>query len=1441
MPPGRSTQRCPNTKGSIVARVNRTDKSVKKQTANKPLKGVEIKIDPLGKKDTTGGAGSVQFKKLDPGPVTITAKLTTKQAEEFSLESVSLPATVTGEEVVVRFRAHRLARLKVRCKEGATMVAGVKVKLTGVKDLEATSAGPEGLADFGKLPLGDYQATVEYTEGDANDQRYYVPEAVDINVARGDNKIVSIKLPLKVPMAVKVFCGTTMIENVKVKIAALGKTLEATTGNDGFARFAAVVPVEHTVDFELQGDAANIFQAPAQVRMRPRKTGPNELLQEVLRQEIEAHVKVALELPDATKRALPPAVAFRLKGSDASTLDAKLDDAGKIVKSDDSQLKLAKGVTYTLEVPAAANKYVVFEKPGTPALAELVEDAAPDFDTPLGTAIAAGKRAILLPQADVKIQQIEHVVAPADNWIADTWRLDPKNAAVGTATAPVEMLFKPKWQYVRFEYFDVKYGAASHGGKRIGVPPLLVKAKRSSPDGALGTPDAAACFPVNPLNAATSSLAIPWLVTRKDTDGTALPKLDKNVLFEFGREKAWIEATSATARAIVKLDPAADPDKAKIGQVAGRAKYYDLPKKWSSRNQWTRLSGTTAKFFDELLDTDLEGAYDKAKPLTFSLDDVVLVGAGAQSAVKDKDETDADVDIDAHSRIAILHLDPADGFKVKVHDPRAEEVFWSKTLFQKEAGADVYRNVITALPSGARAIVFCNGFHDVFDKRAEAADFTKKEILGVRVAKLDDPDLSAKKKFDQAADVTAGYVHREREFELHYLHCAATDDTTVYSAMVTHWSARVFAKVADAPGYWDLVDEPLTDDANDEAEYRSVALKNSMERWNAKDYQFEQQDGGTAQVVKTFHLFEGKDVEAPAGTMNKRGGKAHCLIGVGPVDCRSCATATWMWMEKGGGSEADVWGRENDYDGTLSPVSLVFAHELGHGAIGLWDDYVTQDLDGVPTYNNLDSGGSQVPQRYPGVPFERDRTSMMKVNEALRARMAWGRAKWLNDMGADNAKPLHKFTAGKKFKVTYAPAGKTKLGYYLEGASNIFYKPTHQGAAVALGEQGVADLHLYRLGDDEFAQTLKGGPYDGILVVEQRIAVAFHDGLDPKPAAWVTGTRYVKGACVANADKYYLCRADHTAGATFAGDAASWFEVSPSSDQWNRVAGTTFDPGEWVSEGNTWAMTVVQHESGSFIPANFLQGGPNKGEWQKRTPYVRGDFVRRSGSGYFCITDHTSTGSRTADGANWVTMGTDQGAFAAGLNLGVGDLCRHGGATYVCLTAHVAGSRDADVAAGRLIATATQPMKWTDDRKSDWFTKLHQKLVTAVESADGLFKIVGQDATKPFAKTYVRLFPQWATKAAPADADPANTQYVIECTNNKADGFETPSATTMKVDGKVSANTVARYLLGKLSNVKATRAGQNPTAALAKADLAALATWVENTAGQTTFTVEDIT
>ena len=196
---GDTSKKCPLTLGSILATIKRTDTGTKGKVA-KPLKNVTFSVGGTTEK-RSGGSGSAEFLKLDPGLYVVQAKLTTAQMEDFDLDEASKTTTVEAKkQATVEFKARRVLvtpTLEVEYKvvpldrEGSKHQASSETKLTPepVYILVSLTAEPDDppFTGGGKLTASD---SVEVFEEEACTTK------VDLTATIPKEKVLGKKLKL---------------------------------------------------------------------------------------------------------------------------------------------------------------------------------------------------------------------------------------------------------------------------------------------------------------------------------------------------------------------------------------------------------------------------------------------------------------------------------------------------------------------------------------------------------------------------------------------------------------------------------------------------------------------------------------------------------------------------------------------------------------------------------------------------------------------------------------------------------------------------------------------------------------------------------------------------------------------------------------------------------------------------------------------------------------------------------------------------------------------------------------------------------------------------------------------------------------------------------------------------------------------------------------------
>jgi hypothetical protein len=1190
-------------------------------------------------------------------------------------------------------------------------IPNVAVTLTGATGPPKTDAN--GFAIYKGLEPGEHTAKIVLT---GLEKKFALPaDALDTltkTIAAGTESYFVFDLDPLGPLTVVVMRKdkpSVLVPAVKVTIAGATPTNTPVpdnqkTSDKGTVVFEGLRKDSYDLTISLDGKPAteySIVDAPKQPYAFDPGADKNEAEFKIARM---IYLRLKYKDPEGNPHVFPKDFTGSVVFNNGTKKEVKiLDDAGNL----EFAIEEAK-TNFTLEFETAKVQYLVHkqEPPDTEWKLEapIVED--PD-DAALNALTVAGKRFFALPKKwslAVTKWEATDVTLPADGKIVIP------EGGIGTKTAPGVLTLLPTVQYARFEFYDRKYGHSNHGDKRIPIPAVTLKgARKATAPGAAeapvaGTHDTISNWMIDAADTAKAAQALPWIITKTDA-GADLPKLDKTMLLEFGWTDGFVHSTSATVRKIIEI-PTGD---AKRKPTKDRNLYYDLPKVWKSINYFTRFTDAVkSKFFDELAVTDVDISLVKTTPFIFSLDDIVLETSAGSQAVKDQKRNGDPVAMDKHSRLTLVYCDEADKLKPKVYDPRPKAQFHSKTEFQKLSTADTRRNYLTQYAANTRAVVFCSSFHDVYDKRTAGADYSKKEVMGARAARHNDDEISGRKSVDgfaNASYVSAYTCNGAGFFDLHYLHYAATDGTTVFGLFITFWASRFFFQDDDAcipAGYTrdELFEVDDTTRGNgelsDKINYITEGMSNSMKRWNEKNYQLEELDDKTDIAIKTFCLFEAKEFEEPSGsgTFIDRGGVAQC-------DSALVKNVLGSWMGKrvarlrrsGYSDEGASWGsaagteaRLQEFDGTTSPPRLALAHEIGH-ASGLDDDYIYY-LDGFP-------GLVRYAQYFPGMPYKLDKSSLMNVNQGIRLRHFWGRINWLHD---ESGGSLNALLGGRTFRICYEPSGKPKLKFELTNARyRQIYLPAYEAANYALDLQGRCGFFLYKLGDDEFNRWLKGGPYSGIVVVVMKLSVKFLTGFVPAPPAWVTGTAYAESACVQRNGKSWVCTVAHTSAASFATDSANWVEISTAQPSWNWVPGTNFDPGEWVIMGGESYRCLDNHVAGSFATDlaadKWVECGVDKAAWAPETVYAKTDLVQHRGSSYVCVAGHTSKGF-DADSDKF-TRSDYRADWAAGAAYVALEIVKKGGQYYRATTDHVA---DASFAVDELAGNwrqVTHVVGWT--------------------------------------------------------------------------------------------------------------------------------------------------
>lgn len=364
-------------------------------------------------------------------------------------------------------------------------------------------------------------------------------------------------------------------------------------------------------------------------RQRVTKSPMSGFQQNTLKQEpLLVAVQLKFTDPDGEIRAFPKDFPVLVKyGNDEKTENRKIDnDEGNLIFT----VPRAEAIKYKffrLHFSPADNNNILCEKRGETKKTTVLANT-----TTVNEKSKDGQRFFRIPSkwsfvsSDWEVTADEKVFNKAAKEKSFQLLEDSKPRNIGTRTEPVKTLLNLHWQYVKFEYFDRYYGHSDHNNKPIGIPQMILEGffKAKAGDTKDEKSDTRSNWTILQDNDEKKVIqCLPWILQAKE-NGTAEAKPDKDIMLQFKQPKdTYIISKSATERNLKTLvAPVASEDKEALKPCANRLKYYDLPELWKSMKYWCRLSDKKEDqgFFDKMAEKKTE----KAKPLIFSLDDIVL-------------------------------------------------------------------------------------------------------------------------------------------------------------------------------------------------------------------------------------------------------------------------------------------------------------------------------------------------------------------------------------------------------------------------------------------------------------------------------------------------------------------------------------------------------------------------------------------------------------------------------------------------------------------------------------------------------------------------------------------------------------------------------------------------------------------------------------------------
>ena len=843
-------------------------------------------------------------------------------------------------------------------------------------------------------------------------------------------------------------------------------------------------------------------------------TGPTSQHQNTAQAFTKFHGQFFFKDPDGVERAFPTDMPVKvlLGAHPLNAIDAKIGADGKLaIEMIGSATVIANKVLKLRFGAPADNDFVVCEVPGGSASQTLgpqpaAVDPAGNFD----------KRFFKLPETWTMRQADWTVTADDSRWVADPAHFkmtkDGLAASLGTPTAPVKMVLDPHWQFLKFEYFDRHYGHSDHADAPKTVAPLVVAGDRFKPLVA-GTFDEDSKSNWWLKEGEDFIQCVPWIVQR-GLDGTAEARPSMDTLLRFTTAaRACMESTSATVRNRV----VATEEQLKPGPE--RLKFYDLPAEWQSRNYYGKLSATAGEFgwYEEIADKPTT----KAKPLVFSLDDIVLTNALGQRVAT---WTHAD-------RLAIFAntFDDSlgDASKEGIYKPDAAGKLPWYTKKPAVGAPEENENYVVDRPKWARVIAAQGNLFDVFDRRtvASAPADPDYDVIGARAAVCwvdTTVQIQATTLGSWATGAWAwvpGYVPGPgRTFFPDFPTRVDQDFFSIQPYYIQEYVAR-FGKYLDAGSTGEIgrFDMALVRCCGVKtvigaAVEQSINLYFHKLCFNATAHApigmaiDAYQVAFVRNVLDRFNGLDAKNDQGRAELLPKEPAKAIRVEVLTVLQVTPEAQAHYKISltdsTKGGRDNRAISGVGDT--GNAAPQDsggvngFVNAHEHGHQS-ALPDEYNER-------WDAASYGQPSFYSTLPGDPFELDgRTTefqendspLMNGNHKLHNRYFWQSAEW--------ARQVLKFELKVKLGGTYDNYWLPPYLTALEAKRHYAFwplNPSKNDVALAVraplaANRGKVDLYLYAIGADAFAvKTLPGkedppgaDPYDGILMVTLRLKV----------------------------------------------------------------------------------------------------------------------------------------------------------------------------------------------------------------------------------------------------------------------------------------------------------------------------------------------------------------
>ncbi len=821
-----------------------------------------------------------------------------------------------------------------------------------------------------------------------------------------------------------------------------------------------------------------------------------------LQDQVRVFVRLMFLDPEGKERPLPEGMPVRaiLGDRDALRLDLTLSGNGFFTISAVGSNDALKHRHITLLLGDDSDNVPRYELP-TESEAQSWGPVPTESDA---TGTRPNRYFTLPKRVDLKL--LDCAVSEDDGrWDADTGRIalakNGRPASLGRYGAPVKIVIKPKWQFVRFAYFDRHYGHSDHGGEAVTMPAVTLEGFRATPTLLTDVPEVQSNWWVDPDSDGKVVQCIPWF--RQKTDLGAddpHPGVGSELRFTLPAN-TFMQSESATVRKRV----IATDEQRKPGPE--RLKFYDLPALWKARNYYGWLSATTGEsgWYQDIVTKTSE----LAKPIVFSLDDIVLT-----------DDAGKMLDTWTHDdRLALF----ANTFDDTVADCNVEGLFKAdaggKTPWFTEKPAtgapEEAWNYVRAQPKWTRLIAAGGNLFDVFDTRSvEGSPHGGDETVGAR---------AAVRVLDATAAIPGLVVKREKALPPPKYEVAPDGKPEAGRWLVSGRPARIDRGVFSIQAYYDQ--EYVTRQGVYDVNKGGSTGRIDVALLRCCDVADRTTSGQEKEVAKQIYFLRQhyNYVNAPAAGAADFAVAAHRALldswnGITPAYGRATLVPVdnakrvrvgvlllHMFLDKAlSHFTVDVKtgdGARNNRGGQLGTGLLSDGKHVDPGdAVGFTNGHEHGHERGLPDeYNERWScasfGQPSFGQHLPGDPYEMDGRGveysvpgapMMNGNRQIQARYFWQSAEWVRRALGFPLKVS--FNGFDEFSVPpHADARRNYVFWPLVGLNNQVLAASDPIAA----NRAKFNLFAYPLGKDRFGlNTLKeredpsgSTPYDGILMV----------------------------------------------------------------------------------------------------------------------------------------------------------------------------------------------------------------------------------------------------------------------------------------------------------------------------------------------------------------------